>query len=67
MEKLIVQCIRDRAWRCRAGTVLGLAVLIAVVIYGRIALSSTHAPIGMRVYALSTLEEALTESIFPAF
>ena len=67
MRKLIVQCIRDRDWRRRAGSILGLALLFAVVIYGQIASSSTHAPIGMRVYALSTLEEALTESIFPAF
>ena len=67
MKKLVVQCIRDRDWRCRVGSVLGLAMLIAVVIYGRIVRSSAPAPNCMRVYALSTLEEALTESIFPAF
>jgi sulfate transport system substrate-binding protein len=42
-------------------------MLIAVVIYGRIALSRADAPIRMKVYALSTLEEALTESILPGF
>ena len=67
MKKLVVRCIRDRDWRCRAGSILGLAVLIAVVIYGRIARSGAPTPNCMRVYALSTLEEALTKSIFPAF
>ena len=67
MEKLIVQCIRDRDWRCRAGSILGLAVLIAVVVYGQIARSGAPTPNRMRVYALSTLEEALTEGVFPSF
>ena len=67
MKTLVVQCIRDRDWRCRAGTVLALAMLIAVVIYGRIVRSGVPTQNPMRVYALSTLEEALTESIFPAF
>jgi ABC-type sulfate transport system substrate-binding protein len=67
MKHLVVRCIRDRDWRCRAGTVLGLLLLIAVVIYGRIARSSAPTPNRMVVYALSTQEEALTESIFPAF
>ena len=67
MKKLVVRCIRDRDWRCRVGSVLGLAMLIAVVIYGRIALSGAPTPNRMVVYALSTQEEALTESIFPAF
>ena len=49
------------------GIALGLALLIALVVYGWVTLSGAHAPIGIRVHALSTLEEALTESIFPAF
>jgi ABC-type sulfate transport system substrate-binding protein len=67
MKYLIAWCIRDRDWRCWVGIALGLALLIALVVYGWVALSGAHAPIRMRVHALSTLEEALTESIFPAF
>jgi ABC-type sulfate transport system substrate-binding protein len=67
MKYLVAWCTRDRDWRCWVGIALGLALLIALVVYGWVALSGAHAPIRMRVHALSTLEEALTESIFPAF
>ena len=67
MIQLLVRCIRDRDWRCHVSRALGLAMLIAVVIYGRIAMSSAPTPNCMMVYALSTQEEALTESIFPTF
>ncbi len=67
MKHLIVRCIRDRDWRCRVGGTLALALLIAVAIYGRIVRSGAHTPIRLVVYAFSTQEEVLTESIFPAF
>ena len=67
MRHLVVRCIRDRDWRCRMGSALGLALLFAVVIYGRIVFSSTPTPLRLVVYAFSTQEEVLTQSIFPAF
>jgi sulfate transport system substrate-binding protein len=67
MRDLIAHCIRDRDWRCRLISALGLAVLIVVVIYGRVALSLAPAPVRLVVYAFSTQEEVLTQSIFPAF
>ena len=67
MKSLVVRCIRDRDWRFWVASVLGLALLIAVVICGRIAWSGAPTPIRMVVYAFSTQEEVLTESIFPAF
>jgi ABC-type sulfate transport system substrate-binding protein len=67
MKHLVVRCISDKDWRCRAVSSLGLALLIAVVIYGRIALSSAPTSTRLVVYAFSTQEEVLTQSIFPAF
>lgn len=67
MKHLLVRCIRDRDLRCRMGSTLGLALLIAVVIYGRIARSGGRTPVRLVVYAYSTQEEALTQSVFPAF
>ena len=63
----IAQCVRDRDWRCRIGTALGLAILLAVVIYGRIVASGAPTPIRMVVYAFSTQEEALLQCLLPAF
>ena len=67
MKEFLTRCIKVRDWRCWVGSALGLALLIAVVIYGRIALSGSSTPVGMVVYAFSTQEEVLKESIFPAF
>lgn len=67
MKHSVVRCITDRDWRCRAVSSLGLALLIAVVIYGRIALSGAPTSTRLVVYAFSTQEEVLTQSIFPAF
>ena len=67
MKHLVVRCIRDRDWRCWAVIALSLGLLIAVVTYGWIALSGASTPIRLVVYAFSTQEEVLTESIFPAF
>jgi sulfate transport system substrate-binding protein len=49
------------------GGALGLALLLAVVIYGRIVRSEEPTQVRLVVYAYSTQEEALTQSIFPAF
>jgi len=46
---------------------VALALLIAVVVYGRIADSGARSPTRLVVYAFSTQEEVLTQSIFPAF
>jgi ABC-type sulfate transport system substrate-binding protein len=67
MKQLVVRFVRDRDWRRRAGSALGLALLFVVVIYGRIVLSGAPTPLRMVVYAFSTQEEILTQSIFPAF
>jgi sulfate transport system substrate-binding protein len=67
MRKWIARCITDRDWRCRVGSALGLALLIATVVYGRIVMSDSPNPASMVVYAFSTQEEVLTQSIFPAF
>ena len=67
MGRLIVQCIRDRDWRCRAGSAVGLALIIATVVYGRITMAGSPTEVRLVVYAFSTQEEVLTQSIFPAF
>jgi len=67
MRDLIVQCIRDRDRRCRVGGMLALALLIAVGVSGRIALSGASRPVHLVVYAFSTQEEALAQSILPSF
>jgi ABC-type sulfate transport system substrate-binding protein len=67
MKNQLIRCIQDRDWRCRVGSVLGLAMLIAVVIYGRMVLSDSPTPVHLVVYAFSTQEEVLTQGIFPAF
>ncbi len=67
MKHLVVRCIEDRDWRCWVVGALGLALLIAVVAFGWLALSGAPTSIRLVVYAFSTQEEVLTESIFPAF
>ena len=67
MKQWIIRCIRDRDWPCRVGRALGLALLIATVVYGRIGMANTPTTVRLVVYAFSTQEEALTQSIFPAF
>ena len=67
MKDLLNRCIMDRDWRCRVGSVLGLVLLIVVVIYGRIVRSGSPTPSRLVVYAFSTQEEVLTQSIFPTF
>lgn len=67
MKDLVVRCLRDRDWRCRVGTAVGLAMLITTVIYGRIAIANAPKKIRLVVYAFSTQEEVMTQDIFPAF
>ena len=67
MRKSIMRCIKDPDWRCRTGGILALALLIAVGVSGRIALSGSSRPVRLVVYAFSTQEEALAQSILPAF
>ena len=64
---LLVRCIRDRDWRCRTGTAVGVTVLLAAIVYGRFAWAKGPDSAHLVVYAFSTQEEALTQAIFPAF
>ena len=67
MRQWAIRCIRDRDWLCRLGRALGLALLIGGVIYGRITMATAPRKVRLVVYAFSTQEEVLTQSIFPAF
>jgi ABC-type sulfate transport system substrate-binding protein len=59
---------RSRDWRRLVNWSLGLLLLIVVAFYGgRAVFANTHGPVRLVVYAFSTQEEALTQSIFPAF
>ncbi len=67
MKQAIVRCIRRLySWR-QVGSTLGLALLIVTVVYGRIIQSEARTSIHLVVYAFSTQEEVLTQSIFPTF
>jgi ABC-type sulfate transport system substrate-binding protein len=58
----------DRDWRRLASWGLGAALLILVAFYaGRAVFFNMHGPVRLVVYAFSTQEEVLTQSIFPAF
>ena len=67
MKDWFLRCIRDRDWRCKLGGTLALALLIGVVIYGRIVRSAAPATGRLVVYAYSTQQEVLEQAIFPAF
>ena len=67
MNHWVVRCIIDRELRCRIVSILGLALLMATVIYGRIIMAKVPTKVRLVVYAFSTHEEVLTQSIFPAF
>jgi ABC-type sulfate transport system substrate-binding protein len=67
MKHLVVRCIKDRDWRCRVGSALGLALMIVTVVYGRITMATAPTRVRLVVYAFSTQEEVLTQRIFPAF
>jgi ABC-type sulfate transport system substrate-binding protein len=67
MKDLVVRCLQDRDWRCRVLGTLALALLAAVVIYGRIVRSAMPTQRNLVVYAFSTQEEVLMQGIFPGF
>lgn len=67
MKNWVIRCIADGDWRCRVGSILGLALLIMTVVYGRISVAKAPARVRLVVYAFSTQKEVLTQSIFPAF
>jgi sulfate transport system substrate-binding protein len=46
---------------------LGVSLLIVAVVYGRVVQSGARVPVNLVVYAFSSQEEVLTQSIFPAF
>jgi ABC-type sulfate transport system substrate-binding protein len=67
MKRIISQCIQSADWRRQASCVLGVALLAAVTVYGRIIVAKTPQAVRMVVYAFSTQEEVLSQGIFPAF
>jgi sulfate transport system substrate-binding protein len=67
MKQSLIRCIKSREWRRRAGWALGVALLIAVVLYGRATMGTESAPIRLVVYGFSTQQEVMTQGIFPAF
>ena len=67
MKNWVIRCLSDRDWRCRVGRVVGLTLLIGTVVYGRIIMANGPEKARLEVYAFSTQEEVLTQSIFPAF
>ena len=67
MRKTIVQCFRSGDWRRQATCALGLALLVTVVLYGRLILAGEAGAVRLVVYGFSTQEEVLTQQIFPGF
>lgn len=67
MKHWVLLCLRDRDWRCRMGRILGLALMIGTVAYGRLIMANEHSEARLVVYAFSTQEEVLTQIVFPAF
>jgi sulfate transport system substrate-binding protein len=67
MKQTIVRCLKSRDWLCRTGWGLGVALLAAVTVYGRIILANSPPPDHLVVYAFSTQEEVFTQTIIPGF
>lgn len=67
MKHWLIRSVEDRGWRRLVGFIIGVAILAASIVYARLTVSRADAPIRLRVYALSTLQESLTESLLPAF
>ncbi len=58
----------DWEWRRLTSRIAGAVLLIVVAFYGgRAIFVNAHGPVRLVVYAFSTQEEVLTQSIFPAF
>jgi ABC-type sulfate transport system substrate-binding protein len=68
MKGSILSRVELSNWRRLAGWGLGAILLIIVAFYGsRAVFSDSNAPVRLVVYAFSTQEEVLTQSILPAF
>jgi ABC-type sulfate transport system substrate-binding protein len=63
----ICRCLREPDLQRRVGRILLLALLIAAVAYAWFAVTGARTPTRLVVYAFSTQEEVLTQTIFPAF
>lgn len=58
----------NKDWRCLVSLGLGVGLLILVAFYGgRAIFADADSPVRLVIYAFSTQEEVLTQSIFPAF
>ena len=67
MKQSLIRRIKSQEWRRRAGWVLGVALLIAVILYCRATVATKSAPIRLVVYGFSTQQEVMTQGIFAAF
>jgi len=60
--------LRTQSWQSLASWGLGTILLVMVIFYGsRAGLAGGRGPVKLVVYAFSTQEEVLSQSIFPAF
>jgi sulfate transport system substrate-binding protein len=65
---MMINPIKTGDWRCPASWILGAMLLITVAFYGgRAIIANAHEPVRLVVYAFSTQEEVLTQSILPGF
>jgi ABC-type sulfate transport system substrate-binding protein len=67
VKQRLTQCFREGDWRRQATCVLGVALLVAVTLLGRIMHANSSGPGRLVVYGFSSQEETLTQSIFPGF
>lgn len=67
MKQSLIRRIKSQEWRRRVGWALGVALLIAAVLYGRANVATESAPVRLVVYGFSTQQEVMTQGIFPAF
>lgn len=67
MKQRLFSHLRSEDVRRQASGILGLALVIVLLLYGRTKMVTAHAPVRLVVYAFSTQEEVFTQGIFPAF
>jgi ABC-type sulfate transport system substrate-binding protein len=67
MKNAIVRCLKSGDWRRQAVCIVGVMVLIAITLGGRMLLANASDPVRLVVYGFSTQEEVFTQVIFPAF
>jgi ABC-type sulfate transport system substrate-binding protein len=59
---------KNKGWPNQAFWTLGALLLVVALFYGGLVIfADAHSPVTLIVYAFSTQEEVLTQSIFPAF